>query len=93
MFSEFVDAPDDLANLTLELFIDGELRQRGGPRQMLYPPDVILQALNHFATLEDSDIIMTGTPSGVGPVIAGSRFHARILDNENELTSASWVAQ
>ena len=93
MFSEFVDAPDDLANLTLELFIDGELRQRGGPRQMLYPPDVILQALNHFATLEDGNIIMTGTPSGVGPVIAGSRFHARILDNENELTSASWTAQ
>lgn len=92
LFSDFVAAPENLNELMLELYIDGELRQRGGPRQMLYPPDIILQELLSFLTLEDGDIIMTGTPSGVGPVEAGSKFHGRILVEDQELTSVSWGA-
>jgi len=91
-FSDFVAAPENLNELLLELYIDSELRQRGGPPQMLYPPNVILQELSSFLTLEDGDIIMTGTPSGVGPVSAGSQFHGRILVEDKELTSASWLA-
>lgn len=92
LFSDFVAAPENLNELLLELYIDSELRQRGGPPQMLYPPDVILEELSKFLTLEDGDIIMTGTPSGVGPVSAGSHFHGRILFEDIELTSASWRA-
>jgi 2-keto-4-pentenoate hydratase/2-oxohepta-3-ene-1,7-dioic acid hydratase in catechol pathway len=33
---------------------------------MLYPPSVILEELKQFLTLEDFDIVMTGTPAGVG---------------------------
>ena len=76
----------------LELRIDNELRQRGGPRQMLYPPNVILNELSSFLTLEDGDVIMTGTPSGVGPIPKGSQFDGRILHNDLEITRASWMA-
>ena len=93
LFSEFVTAPKDLSQLGVELTVDGELRQKGDVSLMLYPPDVILTELKQFLVLEDYDIVMTGTPAGVGPVQTGERFHGRVLDGERELISGAWLAQ
>ena len=93
LFSEFVTAPKDLSQLGVELTVDNELRQKGDVSLMLYPPEVILKELKKFLVLEDYDIVMTGTPAGVGPVQAGERFHGRVLDGERELVSGDWVAQ
>ena len=92
VFSPFVEIPASLTNVELELYVDGELRQRGGPRQMLYEPHIILEELRSFIPLEDGDIVMTGTPSGVGPVERDSLFEARLLHAHTELVSASWRA-
>ena len=92
VFSHFVETREPLTDLELELYVDGELRQRGGPRQMLYKPHTILEELHSFLPLEDSDIVMTGTPSGVGPVERGALFEARLLNANDELVSASWRA-
>ena len=92
VFSHFVETPESLTDLELELYVDGELRQRGGPRQMLYKPHTILEELRSFLPLEDSDIVMTGTPSGVGPVERDALFEARLLQTHSELVSASWRA-
>ena len=92
VFSHFVEAPASLTDLELELYVDGEPRQLGGPRQMLYQPHTILEELRSFIPLEDGDIVMTGTPSGVGPVERDSLFEARLLDAHTELVSASWRA-
>ena len=93
LFSEFVPAPKDLTRLGVELSIDGALRQKGDVSLMLYPPDVILEELNQFLVLENYDIIMTGTPAGVGAVKTGERFLGRVLDGEDELVNGTWVAQ
>ena len=93
LFSEFVPAPTDLTRLGVELTVDGALRQKGNASLMLYPPDVILEELNQFLVLEDYDIIMTGTPAGVGAVKSGEHFLGRVLDGEDELVSGTWVAQ
>jgi len=93
LFSEFVSAPADLTRLGVELRVDDELRQKGDVSLMLYPPDVILQELNQFLVLEDYDIIMTGTPAGVGAVQIGEHFSGRVLDGDNELIGGAWVAQ
>ena len=93
IFSEFVTAPDTLTQLGVELRVEDVLRQKGDVSLMLYPPEVMLAELRHFLMLEDFDIIMTGTPAGVGAVRAGERFHGRILDGERELVSGAWVAQ
>jgi len=93
LFSEFVTAPKDLSQLGVELMVDDELRQKGDVSLMLYPPDVILKELNQFLVLEDYDIVMTGTPAGVGAVQSGERFHGRVLDGERELISGAWLAQ
>ena len=93
LFSEFVTAPQDLSQLGVELTVDNELRQKGDVSLMLYPPEVILTELNQFLVLEDYDIVMTGTPAGVGAVQSGERFAGRVLDGERELISGAWLAQ
>ena len=90
LFSEFVAAPKDLSQLGVELVVDHAVRQKG---DVLYPPDVILKELNQFLVLEDFDIVMTGTPEGVGAIQAGERFCGRVFHNEQELVSAEWLAQ
>ena len=92
LFSEFVPAPADLTQLGVELTVDDELRQKGDVSLMLYPPAVILGELQEFLVLEDYDIVMTGTPAGVGAVKTGQHFSGRVLDGEDELISANWVA-
>ena len=92
LFSPFVNAPESLDNLSLELRVDDELRQKGGVELMLYPPSTITEELSLFTTLEDYDIVMTGTPSGVGEVKAGEHFEARLFDGDTELLSVGWIA-
>ena len=92
LFSEFVTAPEDLNKLGVELLVNEVLRQKGDVSLMLYPPSVILEELKHFLTLEDFDIVMTGTPAGVGPVRAGERFRGRVLNGETELIDQEWLA-
>jgi len=92
LFSEFVTAPGDLNQLGVELLVNEALRQKGDVSLMLYPPGVILRELKQFLTLDDFDIVMTGTPAGVGPVRAGERFRGRVLNGETELISQEWLA-
>ena len=92
VISDFVTAPDSLDDLHLTLHVNGELRQQGHVSMMLYPPQIILNELNHFMTLCDQDIIMTGTPAGVGPVEAGSEYKATVYSGDQVLVSHTWVA-
>ena len=92
LFSDFVSAPLELDELILELRIDGDLRQQGGVRNMLYKPATILEELNQFLTLEDGDIVMTGTPAGVGPVLKGQQFYGQVKVGSKVLTRVSWQA-
>ena len=93
LFSEFVQAPENLSQLGLELRVNDALRQKGDVSLMLYPLAVILEELRQFLTLEDGDIIMTGTPAGVGPVQSGECFDGRVLAGEQVLAQAVWQAR
>ena len=93
LFSEFVTAPEDLSRLGVELMVDDTLRQKGDVSLMLCPPEVILEELRQFLVLEDFDIVMTGTPAGVGAVQVGERLCGRVLHGEQELVSGAWLAQ
>ncbi|EAR07818.1 fumarylacetoacetate hydrolase family protein [Reinekea blandensis] len=92
-FSPFIDTPADLNRLRFTLHIDEVLVQEGSPSLMMYPPEVILAELSRFMTPNDDDIIMTGTPKGVGVVTAGSRFTARLYDDDQCRIEHTWVAQ
>ena len=93
-FSDFVTLGDTpLESLSLQLEIDGELRQDGGYALMMYKPAQILAGIQRFMTLEDGDIIMTGTPQGVGQVQAGERFVGRIKSGDQVLVCGEWLAE
>lgn len=93
LFSRFVTLPPTLDELGVELRINGRLRQSGSTSLMIYSPQAILAELTTFLTLEDGDIIMTGTPAGVGEVFQGDVFEARIMASGRELTGCRWQAE
>lgn len=93
LFSEFVQAPEDLSQLGVELMVDDVTRQKGDVSLMLYPPEVILAELKQFLLLEDFDIIMTGTPAGVGAVQSGERFVGRVVAGDQVLVEGAWLAR
>jgi 2-keto-4-pentenoate hydratase/2-oxohepta-3-ene-1,7-dioic acid hydratase in catechol pathway len=60
------DEVADVQNLELELKVNGRTRQKANTAQMLWPVADIVSFLSHLTTLEPGDVILTGTPSGVG---------------------------
>ncbi|MEP4486050.1 MAG: fumarylacetoacetate hydrolase family protein [Halioglobus sp.] len=92
LFSEFVSCPKDQLGLEVMLSVNGEVRQHGGVELMMYKPLYVLSQLQQFMSLEDGDIIMTGTPAGVGEVMCGDLFEGSILNNGEPLVEQSWQA-
>ncbi|HME89075.1 MAG TPA: fumarylacetoacetate hydrolase family protein [Chthoniobacterales bacterium] len=76
----FVYADVDVRDLPLELRQNGELRQRARTSQMIYPVAEIVSFASQSLTLMSGDVILTGTPSGVGPIRAGDQLEAQIGD-------------
>ena len=74
----FVYSDVDVRDLSLELRHNGETRQRARTSQMIYPPAEIISFASQSLTLLPGDVILTGTPSGVGPIRAGDELEARI---------------
>lgn len=92
LFGPFVALDDVEQELTIELYVNGKLRQQGSTSMMLYKPKDITKEIATVMTLDDGDIVMTGTPAGVGEVEAGENYMARILAEGEELVSCSWLA-
>lgn len=66
------------AGLTVETRLNGELRQQGFTRDFIFPVPELLSAISAAFTLEPGDIILTGTPSGVGPLAPGDRVEVSL---------------
>lgn len=76
----FVTA-DEIAepgNLDLEISVNGELRQKSNTRYMILGPAQLIELASSFYTLYPGDVILTGTPEGVSPIVPGDRILARI---------------
>ena len=69
----------------LTLSVNGALRQNGSTADMLFAPDALLAYLDKTYGLGPGDVVFTGTPSGVGPVVVGDRIDAA-LGAESRLT-------
>lgn len=78
--SDFVPAAQvpDPQNLNIRLLLNDEERQNGSTGLMIHPVAKIISHLSGIFTLEEGDIILTGTPAGVGRVTAGDRMEAVI---------------
>jgi 2,4-diketo-3-deoxy-L-fuconate hydrolase len=60
------DELPDPQNIPLELAVNGEVRQRSNTSDMIFPVAKILSYLSEFMTLLPGDVVITGTPAGVG---------------------------
>jgi len=76
----FVYNDVDVRDLAVELRQNGAARQQARTSQMIYPPAEIVSFASQSITLLPGDVILTGTPSGVGPIRAGDQLEARIGD-------------
>jgi 2-keto-4-pentenoate hydratase/2-oxohepta-3-ene-1,7-dioic acid hydratase in catechol pathway len=62
---------DPWAGVSVQTRVNGELKQDGNTRNLIFALDVVLRYISQIMTLEPGDLIATGTPEGVGPVVAG----------------------
>jgi 2-keto-4-pentenoate hydratase/2-oxohepta-3-ene-1,7-dioic acid hydratase in catechol pathway len=68
----------DVTDLEIKTLVNGEVRQAGRTSQLIFPIPRLIAFLSRFCTLEEGDVISTGTPSGVGPLQAGDRVEVWI---------------
>ncbi|HJE03272.1 MAG TPA: fumarylacetoacetate hydrolase family protein, partial [Aliarcobacter thereius] len=81
---DFIEFKDDISKLGIELYINNELKQKADYSMMIHKPKDIIKEFKTFSSFEDGDILMSGTPKGVGKLIKGDVFLGKIL-YENEV--------
>lgn len=69
----------DLQNVRIRLYQNGELRQDGNSANMLTPVLALICYISQFFTLQAGDVVLTGTPAGVGPLHPGDRLIAELV--------------
>jgi len=85
--SEFIPKENfpALNNLSFDLKINGQERQKGNTKDLLFSFEKVIAYVSTFVTLKTGDLIFTGTPEGVGPVQKGDVLEASI-ENKKLLT-------
>lgn len=73
-----IEAAGDLATRTLTLEVNGERRQHGALRDLVWDVPDILVELSKLYRLRAGDLVFMGTPAGVGPLAVGDRFRASL---------------
>ena len=81
-FIPLAELGGDVQNLEFEMELNGEVRQRGFTKEMLFSVDQIIAHVSKYMTLRIGDLIFTGTPMGVGAVKAGDNIKARLGGHE-----------
>jgi len=77
--SDFVSPGDlDWAQARLQMRRNGELQQQGCSADMITPVSQLLSYISQFFTLMPGDVVLTGTPAGVGPLVVGDKLEAQL---------------
>jgi 2-keto-4-pentenoate hydratase/2-oxohepta-3-ene-1,7-dioic acid hydratase in catechol pathway len=72
------DEIDPWSGVAIETQVNGEIRQGGNTRDFIFALDVVIRYISRVMTLLPGDLISTGTPSGVGPIVAGDRVEVSV---------------
>ncbi|QRG77472.1 fumarylacetoacetate hydrolase family protein [Citrobacter sp. R56] len=73
-FIPVAEFKDDPQNTMLSLSINGEMRQHGTTADMIHPIIPLIAYMSKFFTLKAGDVVLTGTPEGVGPLHSGDEL-------------------
>jgi 2-keto-4-pentenoate hydratase/2-oxohepta-3-ene-1,7-dioic acid hydratase in catechol pathway len=80
------DEIDPWAGIDVETRVNGSVRQQGNTRDFIFPLDVVIRYISQVMTLLPGDLISSGTPQGVGPVVAGETMEV-IVEGIGTLTN------
>jgi 2-keto-4-pentenoate hydratase/2-oxohepta-3-ene-1,7-dioic acid hydratase in catechol pathway len=72
------DGIDPAAGMVLETRVNGELRQHGSTADFIFTIPQLLEYITQAITLEPGDLVLTGTPAGVGPLAPGDRVEVSV---------------
>jgi len=76
---EPVPAPTDLSDLTVITRVNGQERQRATGADMVFPIPDVLAYVSHIMTLDPGDLVLTGTPAGVGKLSPGDEVEVEVV--------------
>ena len=93
VFSGFIPIESIDPSLSFTLSINGVVAQQGDLEFMIHSPAKILKEIQAFMHLEDGDIVMTGTPKGVGVLESGAMYQIAIKNDQEILIEQQWIAQ
>lgn len=91
VLSEFVSFDGDISNIKFELFINDKLKQFANYNLMIYKPQEMINEILTFMDLEDGDIIMSGTPKGVGYYKKEDIFLAKVYLGDELILESEWL--
>jgi 2-keto-4-pentenoate hydratase/2-oxohepta-3-ene-1,7-dioic acid hydratase in catechol pathway len=72
------DQIDPWAGIGVATRVNGEIRQNGNTRDLIFPLDTVIRYIAQAMTLFPGDLIPSGTPSGVGPIVAGDTVEVTV---------------
>ncbi len=72
----------DIQNLSFTLEVNGEGKQQGATRDMIFPVNQLIAHISRYVTLDPGDIMFTGTPEGIGPVQPGDTLKGYLEGTE-----------
>lgn len=82
VLSKMVDLPNNYADgLAFHLLKNGEIVQNGNTKDLIFPFEDLICHISKYFTLQQGDLIYTGTPSGVGPVKIGDKLEGYLGEN------------
>jgi len=70
----------DPHNLNLWLKVNDQIKQNGNTSDMIFRIPRLIQHVSSIMTLEEGDLLLTGTPAGVGPLVAGDKVECALVD-------------
>lgn len=68
----------DPCDLLVECYVNGECRQRARTSEMVFDPFELVAFASNVMTLVPGDVVLTGTPGGIGPILCGDTVEVRI---------------
>lgn len=92
VFSEFISCEQDLSDYEMLLTINNNITQQATVDLMINKPNTLLTEVASFMSFTDGDILMTGTPKGVGEVHKDDIFHLQLLQKGEVMISKTWHA-
>ena len=93
VLSEFIPFNGNIEDIHFQLSRNGVLTQEADYALMIYKTQEMIEEISSFMTLEDGDIIMTGTPKGVDTYHPGDLFEMKLYEGETLLLETSWKVQ